>query len=58
MGRAKLSVARVLGNEQKLRSAGILSLQLGNAQSLTFSQALPIAAGPNAGAAFARFCSG
>jgi hypothetical protein len=28
---AKLSVARVLGNEQKLRSAGILSLQLGEA---------------------------
>ena len=30
-GAAKLSVARVLGNEQKLRSAGILSLQLGEA---------------------------
>ena len=30
-GKAKLSVAPVLGNEQELRSASILSLQLGNA---------------------------
>jgi|GraSoi_2013_80cm_1033760.scaffolds.fasta_scaffold00724_6 hypothetical protein len=45
-GAAKLSVARVFGNEQKLRSAGILSLQLGNARFLASSQALPIAAGP------------
>ena len=35
-GAAKLSVARVFGDEQKLRSAGILSLQLGEAGFLTF----------------------
>ncbi len=36
-GKAKLSVAWVFGNEQKLRSAGILSLQRGNARFLASS---------------------
>jgi len=34
-GKTKLSVARLLRNEQKLRSARILSLQVGKAGVLT-----------------------